>query len=233
MTATVTTWSSTSIVAVVPSGAQNGNVTVTANGITSNGSQFIVSGPGITSIYPTAGPIGSTVSIIGVNFGTTPGTVTFSGNSASVCPTCWSATYITAVVPGGLAVGNATVTVTPAGGGSASTPFVVTPFITSLSLTQGPMGMGFVINGTSFGTSQGTSTVKLSGAPLTLVSWGARPGAFCSPGTCITVQLPAGATPGPGTVVVTVNDQSGNPVPSNPFQFSVVAAFCTTLGCQF
>ena len=73
------------------------------------------------------------------------------------------------------------------------------PSITSLSLTQGPSQMGFVINGANFGGAQGTSTVTLNGTQLTVISWS---------GTSITVQVPAGATS--GNVVVTVSGLASN-----------------------
>src|SRR5262249_24200105 len=81
-TATPTSWSDTTIVAPVPSGATTGNVLVTVAGQGSNGSKFIVTNlPTITSISPGSGQAGSSVSILGANFGGSPGTgtVTFGG----------------------------------------------------------------------------------------------------------------------------------------------------------
>src|SRR5260370_41993592 len=72
--------------------------------------------PSITSLNPTSGLVGSSVTISGANFGATQGTstVTFSGIAAT--PTSWSATSITAPVPAGATTGNVVVTV----GGVAS-----------------------------------------------------------------------------------------------------------------
>src|SRR5689334_18326951 len=73
------------------------------------------------------------------------------------------------------------------------------PNISNLSLPQGPVGMGLVINGTNFGSAQGGSSVTLNGTALTVVSWGS---------TSITVRVPAGSTT--GNVVVTVSSTASN-----------------------
>src|SRR5260370_38533461 len=59
--ATVTSWSSTSIVAPVPVGATTGNVVVTVGGVASNGVSFMVTilAPSITSLNPTSGAAGT------------------------------------------------------------------------------------------------------------------------------------------------------------------------------
>ena len=66
-----------------------------------------------TSITPTSGPVGTSVTIGGSEFGANAGTVAFGGTAAST--TSWSDTRIVAVVPAGLASGAVTVTVTPDG----------------------------------------------------------------------------------------------------------------------
>ena len=109
-TATVTSWSATSIVATVPTGATTGNVVVNASGVNSNGASFTVFGtPSITSVSPTSGAVGASVTITGTNFGATQGTgsVTFNGTTATV--TSWSATSIVATVPTGATTGNVVV----------------------------------------------------------------------------------------------------------------------------
>jgi hypothetical protein len=79
--------------------------------------------PNITSLSPTSGPVGTTVTITGTNFGST-GTVTFNGITAT---TNWTTTVITTSVPTGATLGPGNVVVTVSGGGgSASAPFTVT-----------------------------------------------------------------------------------------------------------
>src|SRR5258706_7414540 len=67
--------------------------------------------PSITSLNPTSGPIGTSVTITGTNFGVTQGgsSVTFNGTTAT--PASWTATSIVVPVPSGATSGNVVVTV--------------------------------------------------------------------------------------------------------------------------
>ena len=117
--ATPTSWSATTIVAPVPTGAATGNVVVTVGGKASNGMTFTVTAattPSIVSLNPTSGPVGTAVTIAGANFGATQGasTVTFNGTTAT--PTSWNATTVVVPVPTGSTTGNVVVKV----GGVAS-----------------------------------------------------------------------------------------------------------------
>jgi hypothetical protein len=73
------------------------------------------------------------------------------------------------------------------------------PVVTSLSPSSGPVGSSFTISGSAFGSTQGTSTVRLNGATAAVTSWSA---------TSIVATVPAGATT--GSVVVTVNGVASN-----------------------
>jgi hypothetical protein len=113
-TATVTSWNATSIVATVPGGATTGPVVVTVNAVASNGVQFTVSvssSPTITSLSPTSGTVGASVTIAGTNFGATQGTSSVRFNGTTASPTSWSATSIVAAVPSGATTGAVVVTV--------------------------------------------------------------------------------------------------------------------------
>jgi regulation of enolase protein 1 (concanavalin A-like superfamily) len=90
---------------------------------------------------------------------------------------------------------------------SISTAATPAPNISSISPASGPVGTPVVITGTGFGSPQGGSQVTLSGAPVTINSWGA---------TSISITIPAGATSGP--LVVTVAPSMTN---SNPVNFTV------------
>jgi hypothetical protein len=118
ITTTPTSWSATSVVVPVPAGATTGNVVVTVGGVASNGVSFTVAVPGlsITSLSPTSGVVGTSVTITGVNFGAAQGTSTVKFNGIAATPTSWSATSIVAPVPAGATTGNVVVTV----GGVAS-----------------------------------------------------------------------------------------------------------------
>ncbi len=185
------------------------SVTATASdGSLTNGKTFtwtvtdVPQAPNITSLSPTSGSVGTTVTISGANFGTTQGTsstVQFSGIPAT--PTSWSATQIVAAVPSGSATGLVTVTVGGiASNGVAFTVVASTPSITSLSPTSGSVGTTVTISGANFGTTQGASSaVRFNGTLATPTTWAA---------TSIVVPVPTGATT--GAVVVTVGGIASN-----------------------
>jgi hypothetical protein len=80
--------------------------------------------PNITSLSPASGPVGTSVSIAGMNFGTTQGSSTVKFNGTASTPTNWTATSIVAPVPSGATSGNVVVTV--AGVASNPVSFTVT-----------------------------------------------------------------------------------------------------------
>jgi RHS repeat-associated protein len=189
-------------------------------------------GPSITSLSPTSGTTGTSVTITGTNFGSTQGssTVTFNGTNAT--PTSWSTTQIKAPVPNGASSGNVVVTV----GGQSSTgthTFTVsgTPTISGMSPNMGGVGTAVTITGSNLGS---TGTVTFNGVTATPWSW--------SP-TLIVVPAPAVS----GSVVVTVGGQqlptAGNfelrsNVPSTATEFSydqmgrvVQKTVCTPMNC--
>src|SRR5436309_1842510 len=84
--------------------------------------------------------------------------------------------------------------------------FAANPTISSLSPTSGGVGTSVTINGSNFGSKQGTSTVKFNGTTATPTSW--------STGK-IVAPVPSGATT--GGVVVTVSG-----IASNSITFTVV-----------
>jgi hypothetical protein len=202
--ATTTSWSASSIVVPVPSGATTGSVVVTVGSVASNSQTFTVttsSAPVISGLTPATGPVGTSVTIAGSNFGSTRGasTVTFNGTAAT--PTSGSASSIVVPVPSGATTGMVVVTV--GGVASNSQTFTVTtatsPVITSLSPTSGPVGTSVTISGSNFGSSKGTSTVSFNGTAASPTSWSA---------TSIAVPVPSGATT--GNVVVTVGGVASN-----------------------
>jgi hypothetical protein len=158
--------------------------------------------PSISSLSPTSGVVGSSVTIAGANFGATQGTSSVTFNGAAATPTVWSATSISVPVPSAATSGNVVVTV----GGVASNgvTFTVTvpaPSITTITPTSGLVGSAVTVAGANFGATQGTSTVKFNGTTATPTAWSA---------TSITVPVPTGATT--GNVVVTVGAAASNGV---------------------
>ncbi|QEE28001.1 hypothetical protein FTW19_08330 [Terriglobus albidus] len=202
----ISSWTASSIVGIVPSGASSGNVVVTVSGRTSNSVAFtLLPTPTISSISPTSGPTGSSVTITGSGFGASQGNgnVIFyqSGQYASI--TSWSNTSIVAIVPSDAVTGN--VVVQTSGVNSNGALFTAWPRITSVSPGVAATGSSVTITGANFGSSQGSSTVAFNGVSASVTSWSA---------TSIATSVPSGATT--GNVVVTVG---GNP--SNNFYFVV------------
>jgi hypothetical protein len=194
-TAALTSWSASNIVATVPSGATSGNVIVTVGGGNSNGVNFAVgAAPNITSLSPVLEQVGTSVTIIGMNFGSSQesSTVTFNGIPATT--TAWSSTSIVTTVPTGATTGYVVVTV----GGVASNQelFAIVPplpIITSLSPTSGIPGASITVNGSGFGTAQGTSTITFNGIMAVVTTWGSN---------AVVASVPSNATT--GNVVVSV-----------------------------
>jgi RHS repeat-associated protein len=189
-------WSSTSITAPVPTGATTGPVVVTVAGQASSGVTFTVTPPpSISSLNPTSGRFGATVTIAGANFGSSQGngSVAFNGTVATV--NSWSATSIVAAVPQGASTGNVVVAVA---GGVASNGVNFTvippPGIVRIQPNTAAPGTSIAIAGASFGASQGTGSVTFNGAAAAITSWS---------DTAIAATVPTGATS--GDVVITAD----------------------------
>jgi RHS repeat-associated protein len=111
----VTSFTDTTINAQVSYGTTigSGTATVTVNGYTSSGAAFSVIDPlSISSISPTAGAVGSTVTITGNGFGATQSdsNITFNGTTATGIVS-WNNTSISVAVPTGASTGPVTVEV--------------------------------------------------------------------------------------------------------------------------
>src|SRR5438445_26476 len=144
--------------------------------------------PTIASLSPTSGAVGTPVTITGTIFDPIQGTSTVTFNGTVATPTSWSATSIVVPVPAAATTGN-------------GVAFTVTPKITTLVPTSGAAGTPVTITGTTFGATQGTSTVTFNGSAATPTSWSA---------SSIVVPVPAAATT--GNVVVTVGGNASNGV---------------------
>ncbi len=205
-------WSSTKIVATVPTGATTGNVTVTVSGVASNGSAFtVVPAPSMTNLSTTSGPVGASVTVTGTNFGSMQGsgTVTFNGAKATSIGS-WTATQIVATVPTSATTGDVVVNTSGVASNGINFTVLPTPNVASLSPTTGAVGASVTITGTNFGATQGTSTVTFNGTPATTIT-GWTP-------TSIGTTIPTGATT--GSVVVTVSGVASNTSKA----FTIVAA---------
>jgi len=208
--ATVTSWSASQIVARVPtlSGGAT-SVTVVVNGVSSNAATFSIAVldnfPVITTLSPPIGPAGSNVIINGHLFGATQGTGTVRFGTTFATVVSWSSQQIVATVPN-IAAGATQVAVTANGIASNSATFTVVdllpvPAISSLSPPSGGAGLAINVNGTAFGTTQGTSTVRFGTTVATVLLWA---------NTNVLVTVPDLA-PGTYPVTVTVGGRVSNP----------------------
>ena len=91
-------------------------------------------GPSISSLTPASGPVGTSVTIQGANFGSTQGYSTVTFNGAAAFPTSWGATSIMAPVPAGATTGNVVVTA----GGAASNGMAFAVTLAAPSITAQP-----------------------------------------------------------------------------------------------
>jgi len=162
--ATITNWSATAIVAIVPANATSGYVVVTVNSVSSAGVLFTLPGtPGIASLSPPSGPTGTSVTITGTNFSATQGTSTLTFDGATVTPTIWGATSITFTIPAAATTGNVIVTVNGIASNAVQFSVFPVPVITSLSPTTGAVGVPVTITGTNFGASTGAFFLHVTG----------------------------------------------------------------------
>ncbi|MEI6519013.1 MAG: IPT/TIG domain-containing protein, partial [bacterium] len=154
---TFTIYSATSIIAIVPTGATNGKISVTnPDGTANSVGNFIVM-PAITSFTPISGVVGTVVTITGTNLaGTT--SIKFNGVS-SLTITNITATSLTVTVPVGAITGKISVT-NPDGTAISTNDFIVMPAITSFTPIRGVVGTVVTITGTNL---TGTTSVKFNG----------------------------------------------------------------------
>jgi len=196
----ISSWTNTQIVAVVPVGASTGPVAATVNSIQSPSSPtFTVINPVITSITPPAAPPSSVVTIAGSDFGGDTGfgiqfiggQVFFNGVAGQVIS--WSPTGISVQVPTGATTGP--VTIVENGVTSSGFAFTVLEAltVTGLSPTTGSVGSTVTITGTGFGPNQSSSVATVDSMPATVTNWS---------DTSITAVVPSGASTGPVTVEV-------------------------------
>jgi hypothetical protein len=166
----VESWNDTQIIATVAPSSQSGGVVVRHGSQQSNYIEFIVSTPTIANVVPASGISGTLVTITGSGFGTDQGNgKVFIGNRDGVV-TSWSNTQITAEVAEGAVSGK--VQIIQNGTLSNDFPFtVVVPQITAVTPNPAEPGNTITIDGSGFGTIQGSGQLWLGSAQGTIVSW--------------------------------------------------------------
>jgi hypothetical protein len=186
--ATFTVVSDDSITTTVPAGAPAA-AKIRVSGPSGSGlstTSFKIP-PVVTSISPTSGPVGTSVTVTGSGF-TGATAVAFGTVAASY--TLDSDTQITVVVPAGAPASSKIRVTSPGGVGLSTTPFKIPPTVTGFTPTSGPVGTTVTLSGSGF-----------TGA--TAVAFGAVAASFTVVSdTQISVTVPAGA-PASSTIRVT------------------------------
>ncbi len=217
----------TSVTVISPASQAAGivDVTVTTAGGTSTGvpaDQFTyVAAPAVTAISPTAGPVagGTQVTITGTNLsGITA--VDFGKVLATIVAGSDTATSIAVISPASQAAGIVDVTVTTAGGTSATSAadqftYTTAPIVSTVTPQAGPLsgGMSVTITGTNLTGAKAVRFGKVA-AKFTVKS-----------ATQIVATSPAGKA---GMVDVTVVAAAGTSGTSALDQFTFVAAPAVT-----
>jgi RHS repeat-associated protein len=214
VTATVSSWTTTALTVSVPNGAITGDVVVTVGGLSTPGVNFtVLLMPTISSLSPTYGGAGTSVTITGTNYGATQGSsvVSFNGTNASSI-TSWSNTQIVALVPSGATTGAVSVTVSTITSTSNPTFTIYDPVITSITPPAASPGGTITINGTGFNGNAYNVPVYINGQMNQVGQW---------TNTTVTMGVPSNATS--GSLYLTVAG-----VASNSVQFTVLEPLAIT-----
>jgi hypothetical protein len=163
---------------------------------------FAVRSINVFSVTPKVGPIGTQVTVTGAGFGSSQGssTLVFNGTTATSVSS-WSDTQIVATVPTGATSGYVQVVKSGLSSNTDINFAVGTVAVNSVSPTSVLTGAQFQVNGSGFGTTQGSSTIVFRNGNFvpTIVSWS---------DTQITATAPAVADRGP--IIVTVAGVQSN-----------------------
>src|SRR5579863_1872821 len=195
ISAVVDGWDIPFIFAEVPPGAKKGPIVITFDGVQSNALTFsIIPAPSITSVLPSSGPIGTSITITGTNFD--PLGINFYSwasfypvGGCSICevalatPTSLSNTSIVVQVPVGATPGKVDVGYDLVDG--APVNFTVTGTLAPVA----DAGLYEVVPLGSTVRLDGTQSYDLNGLPLTY-QWSFCQSSFSPPGFC---SIPTGS----------------------------------------
>lgn len=176
--------------------------------------------PDVTSIGPTAGPPGTTVTIQGVNFGSTASAnvVKFNGVQANI--TSASSTKLVVTVPPGATTGKLTIE-TGDWILTINADFIVSslaPSISGFTPRKGVNGTSVTITGTNFSPTAADNLVWINGYAATVTA---------ATSTSLTIKVPPGASPG----VLTVQTAGGSVESTESFTpLPTVTGFSPTSG---
>jgi hypothetical protein len=218
----VNSWSDTQVVATVASGSTSGNAQILQGGVWSNAVQFAVNIPVITSITPTSGGAGTSVTVAGSGFGASQGsgTVWIGGTYASA--TSWSDTQVVATVGTNAVTGiakiqqngtwsNAVTFTVPSGSPITLVPNIISMVVGDTRSIQALNSSFQVVTGLTW-TSSDTTILTLSTddppvltavAPgnVTIFAGGASADVTVYPGSALPIGTVSWSNPGDGSGV--------------------------------
>jgi hypothetical protein len=197
----ITSWTTTQIEVKVPAAADMNDATVKVDvaGNVSGTLGFTVM-PHVDSLSSNDGNTGDSITLTGTNFGATQGTGSVTVNGVNATVGSWSNTSVSITIPSDATDGDIVLTRSDAEAAEA-VGFDVIPTISGLTPARRVVGENLTINGSGFGTSQGSSTVTFNGGGGTIatdyVSWAVGQ---------IVVEVPVGAST--GTITVDIDDNN-------------------------
>lgn len=196
----VQSWTHNEVRALTPAGAGlNQQVQIqTASGV-SNLVSFHYGAPILLQVDPTSGPTagGTPLTILGENFGSTPGVATLAGVPMSILS--WSHTQVIALSPPGVGLNQLVQIQTASGTSNAGLFNFDAPLITGVNPPSGPLSGGtpITISGVNFGPLVGSAT--LNGLPMPVQSWSHTQIVAILPASCganlpVIVETPSGTS---------------------------------------
>jgi hypothetical protein len=206
-------WTDTMIQVYLPADSlTNQRFKVSVSGLVSNESTtYAFNNIKVSSIYPSSGNLGSVVNINGLGFGTSQVSgayVTFYDLSQttnySIAPVInWSDTLITCNVPTNLTISQSGIigfTVWKSSSTYVSSTFnLILPTISYIDPNTAHVAATISLNGSGFGTTQGTGYVSIGGNYASIVSWSDNQ---------IRVKVPDFSSAGEKNVILTVSNKT-------------------------
>ncbi len=218
----LTVWTDNQIIAVVPTGAKNGPITVeTANNLASTTSNFpltinTIDRPGLCKLDPAHGKTGQTVDFVGVKLANGQAYFGNSANHISAISQFAAEQNGEANVPN-LVLGQTSAFLTRNAVPSNFLYFTkdqdaaAGPTITSVSPLSGPIGAYITLRGSGFGSMKGQSNVYFgasTSSPLADYNFPAACANALWSDNQIIVKVPAGAALGATSLILQINGQT-------------------------
>ena len=160
----VTSWSDGQVIATVASGSASGNAQILQNGVWSNAIGFNVNTPQISSVSPSAGAPGTSVTIYGNGFGSSQGSGTVTLGSINGLVSSWSDSRVVAQVASGSQ--NGTVQISQNGSSSNTLNFSVPTSGTTTNAHITPNLISMVV-----GDTRNLQVLDSNGAVIHGLTW--------------------------------------------------------------